>query len=325
MLNTPTIRPYPTASEATGAFNAELADGFQCLSTMYQIIVRSQREASYHDGVEKLLQAASRRFASNVALVVAPISDSVCEIIACSGDTPNHYVGQHIQVPDALSRKLRTTNGYLALTDLNSSTLELPFAQKIGCASGALLASHLQSAGGNARILLFLSREPRTIDSEDIELLRLSAEGVAFLLDLQHSQPKQEDMAVVAHGPVKSLEEYIERARLPTQFGISARVQDTLIERISNESLALGHIAVALGVSKRTLQRRLQEQNVNFADLRDQVRFHFAIQFLIYEKRSIDKVSEALDFSDRMSFTNAFKRWTGLSPSVFRRLFIDYA
>jgi len=76
-------------------------------------------------------------------------------------------------------------------------------------------------------------------------------------------------------------------------------------------------------LSKRTLQRRLQQQNVNFAELRDQVRFHHAIRMLVEGNVSIDSISSALDFSDRTSFTNAFKRWTGLSPSAFRRKFRD--
>ena len=61
----------------------------------------------------------------------------------------------------------------------------------------------------------------------------------------------------------------------------------------------------------------------NFAQLRDDLRFHYAIKYLIGEHMSVDTVSKALDFSDRTSFTNAFKRWTGLSPSVCRKLFRD--
>ena len=72
-------------------------------------------------------------------------------------------------------------------------------------------------------------------------------------------------------------------------------------------------------------QRRLQQQNANFAQLRDILRFHYSIKYLIDEHMSVDTVSKSLDFSDRTSFTNAFKRWTSLSPSVFRKLFRDYA
>lgn len=124
---------------------------------------------------------------------------------------------------------------------------------------------------------------------------------------------------------VLSYHEYLDLARIPPAEGISARVLDVLHRRIGQSSLAIDQIAEDLDLSKRTLQRRLQQQDANFAQLRDSLRFHYAIKYLIDEHMSVDSVSKTLDFSDRTSFTNAFKRWTGLSPSVFRKLFRDYA
>ena len=122
-----------------------------------------------------------------------------------------------------------------------------------------------------------------------------------------------------------SYEEYLTLARIPHCEGVSLKVVNSLHVRVGHSDLSIDRIAEDLGLSKRTLQRRLQQQNVNFAQLRDDVRFHYAIKYLIEDHMSVDLVSKALDFSDRTSFTNAFKRWTGLSPSVFRKLFRDYA
>ncbi len=124
---------------------------------------------------------------------------------------------------------------------------------------------------------------------------------------------------------VKSFPEYLAQAQLPEVYGVSGRVVDVLKERIGRLPLSIEHLASELNMSKRTLQRRLQQQDVTFAQLRDQVRFHYAIGYLIEQNMSVDSISGALDFSDRTSFTNAFKRWTTLSPSVFRKLFRDYA
>jgi AraC-like DNA-binding protein len=123
----------------------------------------------------------------------------------------------------------------------------------------------------------------------------------------------------------RSYEEYLALAEIPKFEGVSARVIDALRQRVGREDLSIDRIAEDLKLSKRTLQRRLQNQNANFAQIRDALRFRFAIKYLIDEHMSVDAVSKALDFSDRTSFTNAFKRWTGLSPSVFRKLFRDYA
>lgn len=141
-----------------------------------------------------------------------------------------------------------------------------------------------------------------------------------------HASPEkilrsQEGFAVSG---IRSLAEYIEIAKLPAVFGIPGRVMDALQRRVGQDSLAIDDIADELSISKRTLQRRLQQADINFAMMRDQVRFHYAIGFLVDENSSIDQISTALDFSDRTSFTNAFKRWTGLSPSTFRKLFRDY-
>ncbi len=127
------------------------------------------------------------------------------------------------------------------------------------------------------------------------------------------------------HSAVRSYEEYLSLARIPHCDGVSGRVVATLHQRVGHSDLSIDRVAEDIGLSKRTLQRRLQQQNANFAQLRDDVRFNYAIKFLINDHMSVDLVSKALDFSDRTSFTNAFKRWTGLSPSVFRKLFRDYA
>lgn len=146
------------------------------------------------------------------------------------------------------------------------------------------------------------------------------------MIDLQrnHAQRRINDQGLGAGGIVKTLEEYQQSAALPEVYGVPARVLEVLQKRVGRLGLSIGEVADDLNLSKRTLQRRLQQHNINFADLRDQVRFHHAISFLIHQELSIDSISTALDFSDRTSFTNAFKRWTGLSPSTFRKLFRDY-
>ncbi len=122
----------------------------------------------------------------------------------------------------------------------------------------------------------------------------------------------------------EALDAFLVKACLPETVGVAARVVEVLTRRIGQHPLSISHIAEELNFSKRTLQRRLQKQEVSFAELRDQVRFHYSIDYLIRQHMSIDNISASLDFSDRTSFTNAFKRWTNLSPSTFRKLFRDY-
>ncbi|MCP8898574.1 helix-turn-helix domain-containing protein [Gilvimarinus xylanilyticus] len=145
------------------------------------------------------------------------------------------------------------------------------------------------------------------------------------MIQLQRLSPQNSDQEGFARSGIRSYHEYVVLAHLPEVEGVSAKVIEALQKRVGHSSMAIEHIAQDLNLSKRTLQRRLQHQSASFAQLRDSLRFHYAIKYLIDEHMSVDSVSSALDFSDRTSFTNAFKRWTNLSPSVFRKLFRDYA
>jgi len=104
-------------------------------------------------------------------------------------------------------------------------------------------------------------------------------------------------------------------------------VQKGLVQRITrimekHKSLLAEPIEKAarcLNMSSRTLQRRLTEENTSFIELKDQIRFKLAVTALKSKKSSIEQISEEIGFSDRHSFTRAFKRWSGVSPSAFQK------
>ncbi len=202
---------------------------------------------------------------------------------------------------------------------------ELSYNGDVAAYIGAPVVVHGQLCGV---ISFFLSNlEGREFNAIDLETVDLMAKGVAKMMELQRIKRDEEGRSTSAFATagIKSYAEYVSQARLPEVYGVPGRVVEVLERRISKLSLAIDYVAEELNLSKRTLQRRLQQQNISFAQLRDQVRFHHAIQYLVEHNHSIDSISASLDFSDRTSFTNAFKRWTGLSPSTFRKLFRDYA
>lgn len=198
-----------------------------------------------------------------------------------------------------------------------------------GMAIRGYLCSPIFVAGQIFGVLCFLQgpSERDAFTDEDIETIELMAKGVAKMIELQRAQPVDQEKlrAGFATEGVKTFEQYVQQARLPEVYGVPGRVVEVLQKRIGKASLSIDYIAEEMNLSKRTLQRRLQQQCISFAQLRDQVRFHHSINYLIEHSMSIDSISASLDFSDRTSFTNAFKRWTGLSPSTFRKLFRDYA
>jgi len=122
----------------------------------------------------------------------------------------------------------------------------------------------------------------------------------------------------------KDFEEIKQGAIIPVMNGVAGAVLEALQNRIGKSSLSISAVATDVDFSKRTLQRRLHDQNISYASLRDIVRFNKAIKCLLIDNMGIEETSDFLDFTDRTSFTNAFKRWTDLSPSMFRKLYRDY-
>jgi AraC-like DNA-binding protein len=80
----------------------------------------------------------------------------------------------------------------------------------------------------------------------------------------------------------------------------------------------LANVAAALHVSPRTLQRRLGETGKDFAQVRDGALSDLASDLLSNTDQSVARISHSLGYADPPSFTVAFRRWTGVSPSAFR-------
>ena len=306
----------------------DLRDQKESVTYLYRLLANSQRLDSCIDGINRFLRAGIIRFGAEVALLIRPVSPQVAEVAAYVDKKERFYVGQHISIEGTPCSAVFSKNEAFICANINASTVNSPSVAYNGVQVGAYLGTFVNPFKAEPGVVCFISSRPRPEEYtvEDVALLELLAEGVACMTDQQRAQAQRKltDQAMFALGSVKTLEEYLEQARLPEVFGVPARVVEVLERRIGNAPLSIGHVAEELNLSKRTLQRRLQQQDVNFAELRDQVRFHYSIDYLIKQHLSIDSISASLDFSDRTSFTNAFKRWTGLSPSTFRKLFRDY-
>ena len=114
---------------------------------------------------------------------------------------------------------------------------------------------------------------------------------------------------------------YAKLASIPSVSGIGAEAVDIICSRIGKESLDIESIAKELGHSRRTLQRLLKAEMVSYAALRDKVRFHYSIRFLLRDKKSLEEIASALDFNSTDSFKNAFKRWAKITPQQFLELY----
>ncbi len=78
-------------------------------------------------------------------------------------------------------------------------------------------------------------------------------------------------------------------------------------------------VARRIGVSRRTLARRLSELDTTFQRFVEDTRRETAAQLLRQTHHSLGEISFLLGFSEQSAFQRAFKRWTGSTPSEFRR------
>ena len=78
-------------------------------------------------------------------------------------------------------------------------------------------------------------------------------------------------------------------------------------------------IAESVGLSLRTLQRKLGLLGTNFQDIYDQTRRETCLQLIQRGQLSFGEIAFQLGFSNQSAFQKAFKRWMGVAPSQYRQ------
>jgi AraC-like DNA-binding protein len=106
---------------------------------------------------------------------------------------------------------------------------------------------------------------------------------------------------------------HFDRADVVTQVRIK------LMELLPSGRTTAPHVAGALHLSTRSLQRKLTEHGTSLARLLEETRRELANQYVQNSRLSVGEITYLLGFSEPASFTRAFHRWYGMSPSASRR------
>lgn len=106
-------------------------------------------------------------------------------------------------------------------------------------------------------------------------------------------------------------------ARRQGRSGYAGRVRDRLL-RTPGQMPDMDAIAADLNMTARHLRRLLTAEGTSYRALADEVRQALAEELLSTARMKMDEVAERLGYAERASFTHAFKRWKGVSPSAFR-------
>ena len=74
--------------------------------------------------------------------------------------------------------------------------------------------------------------------------------------------------------------------------------------------------------SARTLQRRLNERNLRYQQVLDEVRGELALQLIGDTSLSLNDMADYLGFNDQSALQHAFKRWHGTTPGRYRKRYL---
>jgi AraC-like DNA-binding protein len=108
-------------------------------------------------------------------------------------------------------------------------------------------------------------------------------------------------------------------AALPHSETLLDRVCGEIRVHIEQDRLGIRPVARALGVSERTLRRRLNEAGQTYRALREEVRSTWALVLLRGGKHTVTEVAHLVGFSDATAFARAVRRWTGTYPRDYAR------
>lgn len=99
---------------------------------------------------------------------------------------------------------------------------------------------------------------------------------------------------------------------------VTARVEQEIVHRLSTGEARQDVVAATLGMSSRTLARRLSAEGTTFQKTLEGLREELARSYLANSSAPLTEIAFLLGYTDASSFSTAFRRWAGETPSEYR-------
>ncbi|MEN8180583.1 MAG: AraC family transcriptional regulator [Pseudomonadota bacterium] len=223
-------------------------------------------------------------------------------------------------ISDFYAIELKETSKHLSLV-INTPGEEGVPAFHLDAAMATLLAMVQSNAGEAFRPLSIQIAHPEPEDTRPFYSLFqcpivFGSTSSSFTLSIADADaPRHCTNARLAQVHDQLLIEYL--ANLEKE-NIVERTKMSIINNLPSGHISDAIVAQSMLMSERTLQRRLHEVGTTFNSILKEVRKELAISYISDKKISLTEITFLLGYSEISSFTHAFKRWTGQSPSAFR-------
>jgi AraC-like DNA-binding protein len=109
-----------------------------------------------------------------------------------------------------------------------------------------------------------------------------------------------------------------EMAERNAEQTVAARVKWILLRHLGGHSPDLGEVAKELGMSTRTLERRITGEGTSFRQLLNDARRELAKHYLLDPSFDVAATAYLLGYEDPNSFFRAFRKWEGTTPGEWR-------
>lgn len=107
-------------------------------------------------------------------------------------------------------------------------------------------------------------------------------------------------------------------SRRRARTGLAQRVRVVASQRLA-DGAPMEAVAAELGMTSRTLRRRLRAEGTSYRALLDEVRDSLAGELLATGRLSVSDVAVRLGYAESSTFVAAFRRWRGTTPAAWRR------
>jgi AraC-like DNA-binding protein len=199
----------------------------------------------------------------------------------------------------------------------------VPLPEAVDYAGAVFVRAVRVVTGGSARVLAVRLSRPRPLQLRRYRAafgstLSFDSEDSAIVFGETELRQPFSDSNPRLHALLAQRADQV-LATLPEAATVEALVRTNIGRRLTHEQLGLESVARDLGMSERTLRRRLRESGQSYRGLLDAVRAERAIALAAERRYTLSAIAQLVGFADQTAFARAFRRWTGYAPQAYLR------